>query len=170
LRFLLPWLWRLLSSEMWYSEVENASVCKEPAALSSSLKREAGGSFKTVVSFCQTIWYYISKDRNPWHSLGLPVWLWVEQRGTSINASFDIISVVQLKIQVFWIVVLGLLKNSYILKDNSVSIFRAMQSKKNYYVEGIGKLCIYERQGCTIGGFYITHCHQHIYLFSNQVA
>jgi hypothetical protein len=49
--------------------------------------------------------------------------------------------VVKLKIQVFWIVVLGLLKNSYILKDSSVSIFRARQSKKNYYVEGIGKLC-----------------------------
>ena len=94
----------------------------------------------------------------------------MEQRGTSINASFDILSVVQLKIQVFWVVVLGLLKNSYILKDSSVSIFRAMQSKKKYYVEGIGKLCIYERQGCRRGGFYITHCHQHIYLFSNQVA
>jgi hypothetical protein len=68
----------------------------------------------------------------------------VEQRGTSINANFNILSVVQLKIQVFWIVVLGLLKNSCILKNSSVSIFRARQSKKNYYVEGIGKLCKYE--------------------------
>jgi hypothetical protein len=69
----------------------------------------------------------------------------VKQRVTSINANFDILSVVQLKIQVFWIVVLALLKNSYILKDSSVSIFRARQSKKNYYVEGIGKLCKYKR-------------------------
>jgi hypothetical protein len=69
----------------------------------------------------------------------------MEQRITSINANFDILSMVQLKIQVFWNVLLGLLKNDYILKDSSVSIFRARQSKKNYYVENIGKLCKYER-------------------------
>lgn len=69
----------------------------------------------------------------------------MEHTVTSINANFDFLSVVQLKIQVFWIVVLGLLKNIYISKDSSVSIFRARQSKKNYYVEGIGKLSKYER-------------------------
>jgi hypothetical protein len=89
----------------------------------------------------------------------------VEKSVTSINANFDILSVVKLKIQVFWIVVLGLLKNNYILKDSSVSIFRARLSKQNYYVEGVGKLC----KGCKRGGFYTTPCHQHIYLFSNQV-
>lgn len=71
----------------------------------------------------------------------------MEHRVTSINTNFDILSVVQLKIQVFWIVVLGLLKNSYILKDSSVSIFRASQSKKNDYVKGVGKLCVNYAKG-----------------------
>jgi len=63
----------------------------------------------------------------------------VEQRVTYINANSDILSVVKLKIQVFWIVVLGLLKNNYILKDSSVSILRARLSNQNYYVEGVCK-------------------------------